>query len=864
MKNILFVSIFLYLFLPQSLSYAQLTTEASPLIIKGSRIFNFQSKSLDGTKEGYLPGVNREESLRINISGDIKDTHIDANFFASSVNNINSISSAEEKMSISLKNGSNEAFFGDFTEDFGAAEFLRINKTLSGLELKGSYNNLSYKLIASSPRGQPKLIKLYGNASQGPYNLGASPVVVDSEKIYLDNVLQKRGDDYTIDYQAGTITFKNKTIDKISIIEAYFDYRQTPYTRSTYAALGDYIFSDNIRLGGGYIDDSDSLKDAEEIFSSASIEPQSHYVAGLDYGVDFGDIFSSQGEFAYSYLRPTLLSNNEIALIGKAGVVSASSVLGPLSFSGMYKKTGPQFLIVGDAQPKQAITEYSGNIKFQPFNFFMGEADIDESRYIQNNVFYNNSLKSANAELTLLNLPSIGYYLSDHIESNDPVTSLPFDRLTTDNTLSIKHSIGFLKGEIFGNQEKRIVRYPSEEATIYNKVNASLSMNPGDFLNATGNVELKQTKLPSGAKPLTRTAILNFQTSPIREYMLSGNINYIKDDQDGIRQAATVSFKAEPIKAIKTSGKYSINTLLEAFGTTNEGTKKEEGFINLELRPIESIKLKYSLKPTFTVLSRTSGITNSNDTKQFEANIFLSKETLLGFSNQLISSFIIDKTDWPNYKRIASLQDSSNTIYSIKTAPLKFLSCEFNYILGDSKSLSLSASTEASQYLTQNQNNREINAEIKTSLSQKIAFDCNASYKINKLGSNESINNLADSDSKMASLKIIFNPIDLISVSPYYSFTQSTDNLAATDNITYTLGPGFEFTIKSRDLFRIDGSYSYQKSHAGAATEKTNYKLQGRYDLAAFVHITLRTESEISHNPDYKISEFSGSVEINL
>ncbi|MBU0687320.1 MAG: hypothetical protein KKB81_05655, partial [Candidatus Margulisbacteria bacterium] len=72
------------------------------------------------------------------------------------------------------------------------------------------------------------------------------------------------------------------------------------------------------------------------------------------------------------------------------------------------------------------------------------------------------------------------------------------------------------------------------------------------------------------------------------------------------------------------------------------------------------------------------------------------------------------------------------------------------------------------------------------------------------------------------------------------------------------------FIYRMGNSLRVDGDYTYSKSSQGSEAEVFVYSLKTKYDLSQFVHITLQWAQEQSINPDYKTTDISGNVEINL
>lgn len=851
-----------------SFSLEQSTGEAIPFSIKGTRLFSFSSKNIEGTKEGFVPGISREESLRLNISGNLNDTQIDANFFSSST--IGDISSKEETVSIRLKNDLFEAFLGDFTPDSYGLEFTNLDKVLSGLSVKGNYKiggstaeTGSFEIIASSPKGISREKKLYGDGTQGPFYIDSPPIVINSEKVFLDNILQARGDDYDIDYSAGTITFKNKTIQKISVIEIRYESRETMYKHSTYVARLGYEKAGLFRARGSYIDDSDNVEN--QVFSSSTTEPQSAKIFGLDGELDLGPLLRLKGEGGYSERSTKLISNPQEKETGKAGKVEISSNLGPLSLFGKHKRIGTNFYQISDPLPKTDVHESLLSVKYDPYSFLSSEILLEENKFTQSGEKQNNETRRGSVLIRPIQDLSLKYSLLDFIESNDPVTALKIERITRRDSVDIEKSFNLLKTYISAYKEKRDDSLPSKEATTFNVINSGGSFSYNELISSSLNVELKDTEYSYKKNSSRKNYNGNISSSPIKQLFLNGSVNYIEDSEDGNSQIADISFKAVPINEIKTSGKYTISSIKETFNGSLEGIRKEEGFLSVELRPLSFLRGRYYVKPNFKVLNSTGSVFYNNSSNLFETNLFMFKDTtVLGYSLQKNTGFNVDKTDYPYFRRKQNSLDEDISIYSIKSAPLSFLSLELDYTEDKSSSLSLVSSAEPVSYVEEKGLLKKLSLSAKTSLTQKIAIDTSASYSTSDKSSQEPFAETEKTKSVSLSSKLILNIFPSLTVSPMYSYTETINFLVKENRETYTMAPGLELIFKPLPQTRIDASVSYSKSFAGSSTEKTISKVRGKHEIFNTIFIVLNFYSDISKNPDYKATEFSGNIEISL
>ncbi len=839
--------------------------ESSPLLIKGSRIFTFISRSLEGSKEGYLPGNFRDESLRLTIAGKVSDTDINANFFETSSMGSTQISSNEEKISILLKRGSTEAYFGDFTANLDDTEFSKLDKVLSGIKLEGDYGRVSFKALASTPQGESKEIRMYGDGTQGPYYLGFK-TVIDSERVYLNGALQKRGSDYDIDYDAGTVTFKNRTIQKTEIINVYYDYRTTTYQHSTYALRATALPRPELKLGLSFIDDSDQLNNAQNIYASASNEsPRSHYILGADGRIDLGDLLTGKGEIAYSEINPDLLLANQPKQVGKAGNIELSSKLGPITIGSRYKRIGPAFESASTALPKQDLLDQGVSLTYLPNDIFSASGDYGYARFTQDGVRFENISRSGKLAVTPTRLPSLGYLFDEYEQSNDPIPPYaPVSRLITKNYYSLNHNLGKFIFSARTGQETWLDRSPSRESTIYRTNDLGLSTSGFENFATSLNLELKDSEFPGDQRSTTKTINYDLSATPSSQYSAFGSFNYTEDSRDGITNVTDLAYKASPLKIFNTDGKLTISSLKESFGITNESVIKDSGSFKLEFRPLPALRARYYFKPNFTVLSRTQMITYNNETHQYDINLIPLNNLVLGASTIRSLSFAADKTDLPDYRRRGQSLDGISSTYSIKAAPWNFMSIEFDQIVNDARGSILITTSTPEAYQGNNSLAREFDGSIRTSLSERFAIDLAYSNKITKSGTTDSANDQADTQLLTGSFKGIFNPNDSWSFSLLYSFSKSVDFTLSPVQETYFSAPGAGFIYRYFDRLRVEGDYTFSRAVSGPIQDKSFLSLRGKYDLSDFIHVSLRYDREISSNPDYKTTDISGYVEINL
>ncbi len=849
-----------------SLEVSGVSPESSGLLIKGSQSIAFSLKSLEGSKEGYTPGTTqaREETLRINVSGTADGTEIEANIYRTTSTGLSQIGEQNEDISIRLCRASTELYLGDFTADLTETEFARLDKVLSGARLKGDYDTWGFTALYSSPKGEAKDKKFYGDGTQGPYNLDYSPVVIDSERVYIDGKLNKRGDDYTIDYQVGSVTFLNKVIDTKSVIQIYYDYRQTVYSHATYGLRAFARPMPNLKLAFTYLDDSDNLSGAGEIRSSMSQEafdPKSHSVIGFD-GSYVSENVSVNAELAASTKNLNLLSTGSTKESGKAAKLYFSSVLGPWGIEGQFKKVDPNFVAIADTDPKQDVWEYAGAVSYRPNSLFGSQGRYSFQKYMQTGVLYENLYKNTKASLTPEGLPSLEYVFSETDESNDPVTGDSIKRVITKNSVETIYRQGFIITSLKGAVEKWLRRSPSEEVTDYKKINFGLATVGIEKVTFSSNIGLEDRVEPTGLKPYRRTYDLKLAVTPTQQYFLSSSFSIVDDSLEGQTNVTNLAYKAQPTKIFKTDGKYAITSVIEEFPITGEAVSKQTGSFSFDLRPARFLRLRYLYKPNFTQILRTQTLSYNNEKQQVEVNIIPVKYAMLGAIYKLGRTYNIYKYDFPNYQVKENSNDSDSVLYTLKMAPLPILSTEFNYFQENSFTNTLATTHEPYLYTRGRGVTRKIDTLAKTSLSEQFSVDSRYTFEKYDQGSGEALSDVLDTKSHSLALKFIWNQSSFWTFSISSAYTRLTDHIL--NQVTYTFSPGFGLIYRLGDSLRIDFEYTYSKSYAGQETEKSNYALRTKYALSEFVDLILRAQQEVSRAPDYRLTDIIGNVEIKL
>jgi len=157
-------------------------------------------------------------------------------------------------ISIKISKGKRNLQLGDYNLNKPDAYFLNYTKRVQGLFFQSEdkiNKNFSNKagLSASMAKGEfARNIFMGAEGNQGPYRLIGNNgeqlfvVLAATEKVYVDNILQERGEnaDYIINYNTNEVRFMpRRPINQFSRIQIEFEYRTNNYLNSLFYAYDE-------------------------------------------------------------------------------------------------------------------------------------------------------------------------------------------------------------------------------------------------------------------------------------------------------------------------------------------------------------------------------------------------------------------------------------------------------------------------------------------------------------------------------------------------------------------------------------------------------------------------------------------------
>ncbi len=184
-----------------------------------------------------------------------------------------------------------KGIFGDFDYIHSGSNFMNFQRKLSGLNMKYSKANTNLGAAAAFFPGDYSSIAINGRDGRlGPYYLTdiggrqGAQVLPGSERVYLDGVLQKRGNenDYEIDYEAGSIQFApSKVLRNESRIVVDYEIAREEYNRSFYTISGGSSPIGSLKITADLVQEGDN-KNSPKSFEMTSDNLQILQDAGAE------------------------------------------------------------------------------------------------------------------------------------------------------------------------------------------------------------------------------------------------------------------------------------------------------------------------------------------------------------------------------------------------------------------------------------------------------------------------------------------------------------------------------------------------------------------------------------------------------
>ncbi len=410
------------------------------------------------------------QSLRLDISGNVtEDVRVKMLLSNQSmpIQPEGNTAVIEEMDKIYIEVGYKESMLtlGDYSVAFSGGEFNNYTKKLEGIKGDIVLEPVDITLFTANTGGGYTTVEIKNvTDSQGPYEIVKNRIIMaGTETVWVDDRSSGKGlqkmvrgkeNDYTIDYNAATITFSqiNRPITSNMIIVVDFEYRDAYYTRSTIGARAKSknLLDGKMKLGITLLQEKDDEYSNEELYDKEAGKPKDAWVAistntidelrstslppppirhsilSLDSSLKLG-MFSLTGELAGSSKDNNILYNMpgktdyERFSSGLAGKLNFSSsfndmkigkiTLGNLDWRGNLRYEGTEFISLGKSKPvkftdkwdlaaspatgKPARLNAGTEVTYKPFSFlsFTPNIGVMKEYYVYTDTTTYTSLK---------------------------------------------------------------------------------------------------------------------------------------------------------------------------------------------------------------------------------------------------------------------------------------------------------------------------------------------------------------------------------------------------------------------------------------------------------------------------------------
>jgi len=245
--------------------------------------------------------------------------------------------SSLDQIFIRLYGKNYELAFGDLEMKFENTQFINFSPKFEGLKA-GWFGQNEFQGAMTISKGKTTTTDFKGlEGKQGPYYLSTEiaegvQVIPGSENVYLNGIKMQRGDDYTIDYSEGSITFTNKYfITSNSHILVNFQYSDEDYRQNMYLTSSSINLTNKFKINHHFIIQNDDKENPlRESFSESDKEILKNAGDGIAWGNGIFEVEQGEGlyikiteedEIYYEYVGPDSIGNFNLyfSYVGEEG-----------------------------------------------------------------------------------------------------------------------------------------------------------------------------------------------------------------------------------------------------------------------------------------------------------------------------------------------------------------------------------------------------------------------------------------------------------------------------------------------------------------------------------------------------------------
>ncbi|MBQ2592588.1 MAG: hypothetical protein II567_04810, partial [Candidatus Riflebacteria bacterium] len=326
--------------------------------ISGTKTFDMKKSKVSGdishfSTEHYdcYPGFKMNQSLHLEIDGNIDEK--------STVHAVlDDTEDEDRKFTVTIDSNKWKFVLGDFPIALKGSKFALYGKEVRGVMAQGYFHNkVRSTFLYTQSKGLSRREQFRGAGQQQEYRMQVSPIVQESEKVYIDGIQLVRGTDYQIDYEEGIVKFSQSVLPiemtRWIVVEYESNDEDMAFTRNLFGTRHEYIRSEGRSIGVTWLrefDHSSPKAGAEVDNASGTITPMRHDVYEADIDWKLGKGFSVTGEYAVSKYDPNTKSGNtdeDKEITGHAASFGLNGKTNKIEASASYDKVDSKFKTIG-------------------------------------------------------------------------------------------------------------------------------------------------------------------------------------------------------------------------------------------------------------------------------------------------------------------------------------------------------------------------------------------------------------------------------------------------------------------------------------------------------------------------------------
>ena len=597
-------------------------TDGSTLKINGSKSINISYGEArgDGGTGTTNQGYDRHEALRLNVEGQLNGKiKIQGHFAQSDL-------AEEDEYDLTLSTRRWELFFGDFSAGLPGSHYLSSGMSTTGVRLKGASQHWDFAALYGAPRGHTLYQKFYGNNTEGPYQVTGAPLVPGTETVWLDKNKLTRGVDYDLDALLGRLTFRNRIIQPVDLVEIQTQSSGSQFGTQVYGYRAGYRAGDAEKggaftLGQGYLGQFER-PDPLTTTATGRAAMDTHMLE-LDSSLDFGPKLKVSGETAYSIEKST----DESVTPSRHGVATQAqleSFQGPLHLLGKLNHTEDSFNEIGNPLASNGLLEWSclSDLKLKDRLFFQFDRAFQDTGATGSRDQTTTDHGLARAAPKGWPALEYDYYRADQV-TFDPLA--PFQQKDEKHTGSLGFKLpGALLFKTGAEKETRQgsgLGYSKSKSASgelssqgWKRFNFSMSgeWKLTDILEAGSNTSLAQA--PVGSHLPSETYSLVLDGRPVNHFSLTGKGTWTSDPPGPPRSSVVGSYQTDPFRWVRSNGSYTLEFQQRQVSVGEVPERVHTGSGGLDLTPWGNLKI--STQPSFRLEVLTDGQRLSENSRQ--------------------------------------------------------------------------------------------------------------------------------------------------------------------------------------------------------------------------------------------------------